>query len=115
MPRALVTSTTVPLTGSDPTLTAANIDGDAVELGGRLFLLVNNGSASPITVTIETPGTVDGLAVADQSVTVPAAAKRFIPLSATSYRQPAGTTFAGYAHVNYSSVTTVTRAVVRLA
>jgi hypothetical protein len=39
---------------------------------GKTFLRVKNGSASPITVTIDTPGSVDGQALADLTVTVKA-------------------------------------------
>ncbi len=43
-----------------------------------IILHVINGGASPINVTIQTPETVDGLAVADQVVAVPASEERFI-------------------------------------
>jgi hypothetical protein len=39
---------------------------------GRTCLRVKNGSASPITVTIDTPGTVSGLAISDLVVTLAA-------------------------------------------
>lgn len=39
---------------------------------GKTFLRVKNGSGGDITVTIDTPGTVSGLAIADLVVTVKA-------------------------------------------
>lgn len=39
---------------------------------GRTFLHFKKSGAGACTVTITTPGTVDGLAVADKTVTVPA-------------------------------------------
>lgn len=39
---------------------------------GRTFLRVKNGGASPITVTIDTPRSVDGQAISDLAVTVAA-------------------------------------------
>lgn len=39
---------------------------------GKTFLRVQNGSAGDITVTIDTPGTVSGLAISDLVVTVKA-------------------------------------------
>jgi hypothetical protein len=48
--------------------------GNKVLNDGKVFLVVKNGSASPITVTVETPGSVDGQALADLTVTVAATA-----------------------------------------
>ena len=51
-----------------PTVT----DGDYVPNDGKTFLYVINGSAVPTTVTVATPATVDGQALADLTVTVAA-------------------------------------------
>jgi hypothetical protein len=48
----------------EPTAT----DGDYVPNDGKTFLYVINGSAAPITVTVDTPATVDGQALADLTV-----------------------------------------------
>ena len=61
-------SSTVPLTTTD-TFFANN--------NGRTFLHVQNG-ATDVVVTIHTPNTVDGLAVADRTVTVTADTEAFI-------------------------------------
>lgn len=107
--------------GLAPVYTATSVDGDVVEVG-RTFLSVINGTAATITVTVQTPGTVDSdLAIADRVVSVPVSTTpKLIPLNSANYRQPvtAGTpagTDAGKAYVDYSaSGATVTRAVVSL-
>ncbi|MFJ2162572.1 hypothetical protein [Streptomyces sp. NPDC087856] len=82
--------------------TAAGAGGDTAEVGPRRFLYVNNGSGSSITVTLATPGTVSGLAVADPTYAIAAGKMGLIPL-ASIFR---GTT--GRAAITYSAVTTVT-------
>lgn len=55
---------------------------------GRVFLYVKN-AADMLNVTIQTPGTVDGLAVADRVVNVPANSERVIgPLDRDTYGNP---------------------------
>lgn len=75
--------------GLNPTMTAAIADGHAfVNLGENIFLYVDNGGGSAVAVTIETPGTVDGNAIADLSVSVPAGESRFIgPFKRSVYNQ----------------------------
>ncbi|MFJ9381881.1 hypothetical protein [Streptomyces sp. NPDC101455] len=82
--------------------TAAAVGGDTAEVGPRRFLYVNNGSGSSLTVTLATPGTVSGLAVADPTYVIAAGKMGLIPLAAV-FR---GTT--GRAAITYSAVTTVT-------
>jgi hypothetical protein len=72
-------------------------------------LLVKNGSGSPITVTLVTPGNVDGdLAIADRAVVVAAGVTTGIPVT-DRYMDPV----TGLASITYSAVTTVTVAVIR--
>lgn len=86
--------------------TAANVDGHSLVHYDNLILYVANGGGSPITVTIQTPGTVDSLAVADRTVTVPNGSNRFIgPFPKAHYRQSDGTVY-----VDFSDVTSVTAA-----
>lgn len=115
MARTDVTTQQLPYAGLQPVHTAPIIDGDIVDVG-RCFLSVINGGAGDITVTVQTPETVDGdLAIEDRTVTVPVSTTpTLIPLTSPRYRQPAGSTDAGRAYVDYSSVTSVTRAVVSL-
>lgn len=83
--------------------------GDQCATGDGVKLLVKNGSGSAITVTLVTPGTVDGdLAIADRTVSVAAGATTAIPMT-DRYKDPA----TGLATVTYSSATTVTVAVIR--
>ncbi|MGI5232862.1 hypothetical protein [Actinoallomurus sp. CA-142502] len=87
----------------------ANSGGDQCVTGADVKLLVKNGSGSSITVTLVTPGTVDGdLAIADRQMTVAAGATNGIPVT-DRYRDPA----TGLASITYSSATTVTVAVIR--
>ena len=102
------TSESIPTAGLAPTYNAASAGGDKLAPGEGVFIHVKNGSASPITVTLATPQTVDTLAVADRTVSVPNAAERFIAVP-NLYRDPAD----GLAAITWSAVTTVTFAAMR--
>lgn len=99
---AALTPQFVSIAGTAPTYAAAGAGGDTVPSGERTWLHVKNGSASPITVTVTTPGTYSGLAIADVSVSVPATTgERLIgPLPSNL--------FGNTVDVAYSAVTTVT-------
>ena len=98
-------------TGLTPALAAANADGSYVPNDGRMYLQVKNTNGSPVTVTVDTPGTVDGLAVADLPVVVPATTgdKKIGPFPPDTYNQPDGTI-----KVTFSAVTDVTIGAFRL-
>jgi hypothetical protein len=98
----------VALAGTAPTYAAASAGGDTAPVGGGLSLHVSNGSGSPITVTVVTPGTIDGLAIGDAALSVPAGGHGFIPLT-NVYRDPV----TGRASITYSAVTTVNVAVLQ--
>jgi len=53
-------------------MAAADEEGDEYSNTGNEMLLIENGSASPITLTVPTPYTVDGLDVDDREITIPA-------------------------------------------
>jgi hypothetical protein len=96
--------------------TAVTALGDVVDVG-RVILSVINGGSGPCTVTVQTPGLVDGdLAVADRVVTVPVGTTpTLVPVTSAAYRQPTSTgADSGRAYVDYSPITSVTRAVVSL-
>lgn len=58
---------------------------------GSAFLHVNNVIASPCTVTIDVPATVDGLTVADRTVIVPASELEVIgPFPPSQYNDSNG-------------------------
>lgn len=89
----------------------AVVDGDAIPPDAVLYVL--NSSGSPITLTVVTPGvSADNLAIGDYTVTVPAGAGRLVgPFPDQVYVQQSGAT-SGLVHIDYSSTTTVTRAVI---
>lgn len=110
---AALATNVVPLTGLqlDAALVAATSGGDTAPTGAGVFLVVKNADASSHTVTLATPGTVDGdLAVADRTITVAAGKTEFIPVTAT-YRNPT----SGRAAITYDAVTSVSVAVVRVS
>jgi hypothetical protein len=92
-------------TGSEPVYAAASAGGDKVTPGPTTFLHVKNGSAGAITCTVATPGTVDGLAVADLAVNIPAGGERLVgPITSGLFRDPAD----GLAAVSWSADASVT-------
>lgn len=107
---AALTTTVVPLTGAAVAYTAAASGGDTCQTGSGVLLLVKNGDASSHTVTLATPGTVNGLAIADRAVAVAAGAEVAIPVT-NDYRDPA----TGRAAITYAAVTSMTVAVVRVS
>jgi hypothetical protein len=97
-------------TGLEAVYTAAVADGAKFANDGRMFVDVLNEDASPINVTVQTPVIVDGLAVADLVVAVPAGESRKIgPFPPNIYNQS-----DGMVYVDYSAVTDVTVALLRL-
>ncbi|MEV6737877.1 hypothetical protein AB0N14_13480 [Streptomyces sp. NPDC051104] len=109
---ALVTNV-VPNVGLDIGATPiAATNGDTAACGSGTFLYVKNGNAAACTVTLTTPGQVDGrLAVADSSFTVAAnTGVGIIPLIPNLYADPT----TGLATINYSITASVTVAVVRV-
>lgn len=108
---ATLATQVVPNAGLQATYaTAAVAGGDKCATGDGVFLHVRNGAGAPITVTLATPGTVDSLAVADRAVVVTNALEKFIPVP-DLYRDPAD----GLCAITYSSPTSVTVAVLRVA
>lgn len=104
---ATVATQSIDLNGLDATYSAASGGGDKVTPAAGSFLHVKNGNAATCTVTIATPGTVGGLAVADRTVAIPTADEAFILLDPSLYRNSAD----GKADVTWSVTATVTFAV----
>lgn len=103
MARSALTLQTIAKTGIVPSYASANVDGNSFANDGNTVLHVKNGSGSSITVTIQTPGTVDDLAVAERTVTVANASEKMIgPFPPGIYNQ------SGEVYVDYSAVTTIT-------
>lgn len=93
--------------GSASTMTAAAGGGDTAPCGDGNFLEVLNGDASSKTVTLATPGTYQGLAIADRAVVIPAGERWKIPLPQNTYGQDVT--------ITYSAVTSVTVGVFKIA
>lgn len=112
MARTALVPQQVVRTGLTPVFSAANVDGHSVANDGHTMLEVKNASAAPINVTIVTPGLVDGNAIADLVVAVPANTgdKMIGPFPPGIYNQADGTIY-----VDFSAVVTVTVAAVRTA
>lgn len=102
----------IDLDGLSPSYADASSGGDKVRPGKGVFLhVVNAGESASATVTVATPGTVGGLAVADREVTVAASGSQMIPLPADLYADPDD---SGLAAVTYSSATDLTVAAFRI-
>ena len=77
---------------------------------GRSFIRVVNGGGSPCNVTIATPRTVGGLAVADQSASVAAGTEENIgPFPPSIYNDSIGDV-----DITFDFITTVTVAALRV-
>lgn len=108
---AAIATQTVNLAGLNAAYSAAAAGGDTIVPTNNTFLHVKNASAGALTVTIVTPGTVSGQAVADVAVSVPAAGERWIgPLPGSLFARPVD----GRADITYSGVTSLTLAVLEL-
>lgn len=96
-------------TGLNPSYGAANSGGDTVKTGKNVFLHIKNGHSSPQTVTVATPGSVGGLAIADLAIAVPNAGERMIGPIDDTFRDS-----NGLAAITYSGVTLLTIAAIRI-
>ena len=109
---AALTVQNVALIGLAPAYAVAAGGGDTFVNNPDTFLHVKNGGASPITVTVVTPATVNSIAIADVAVSVPAAGERMIgPFIPTNLFNDS----TGVASITYSAVTSVTVAAIRVA
>jgi hypothetical protein len=91
--------------GVAPTVASAHVDGHAIPLNdGSTVLRVINGGAGATVITFDIPRTVDGAAITDPSVSIPAGAIReFSGFRPTIYAQPDGNLY-----FTFSVLTTVT-------
>ena len=106
---AALTTNVIPIAGLriDNLFTAAAGGGDDAETGPGIDLIVKT-TGTITTVTVATPETFDGLALADRTFTTVATGESVIPLS-SRYRDPT----TGRAAITYSTVTGVTVCVTR--
>lgn len=95
----------VPVIAGTPPTYAAPAASDTVQIGSTL--IVKNGSAAPITVTLVTPGNLTtGDAYPDKAYTVAAGGEAWIPVL-KDYRNA-----AGVAAVTFSATASVTAAAI---
>lgn len=98
--------------GIVPSFSAAAGGGDKFIPDEDTYIEAINGSGGAITVTIATPKTVDGEAIADRAVSVAAGARRKIgPFPKSLFADPAD---SGKAAITYSGVTSLTIGVFKL-
>ncbi len=91
MARTNITVVEITRDGVAATEVAGDVtNGNQFDHGARTFLRARNADVAQQTVTIITPGTVDGLAIADRVVTIPAGATRYIGPFTNDYRQSDG-------------------------
>lgn len=87
----------------------ASADGIEFTNNGKTFLHVKNSSGGSINVTIQTPGTVDGLAIADRTVAVANGADKFIgPFAQGQYNQSDGVVYVDFSGDMTTSVASLT-------
>lgn len=108
---ALLTVQEISRSGLGPTYASAAGGGDTFANDGRTMVHIKNGGGAPITLTAVTPLVVDGLAVADLTVTVTNGQERMVgPFPVGTFNDPA----TGQVALTYSGVTSVTVGVFRL-
>jgi len=69
-------------------LNATNAGGDTVARADNGFVLFRNPTGGAITVTIDTPGTTHGLAIADASVVIGAGNFAIVPINDEVFVHP---------------------------
>lgn len=112
MARTALTEQAITSAGLEATYVAANADGNKFNNTDRTLFHVKNASGGDITLTFQTPGTVDGLAISERTVVCSAGEERFWRGQPSIYNQPS--TDAGMVYVDYSGVTSLTVAVLTI-
>lgn len=113
MPRTALTVQNISLSGLAPSYAAADAtNGNNFANDGSVFLHVKNTGAGACTVTIQTPGKVAGVDIAEVTLSVPATSgdKMIGPFDPTVFNQSDGTV-----NVDWSTGTGVTAAAIKLS
>lgn len=101
----------VPARSANPiTFSAASAGGDKFANTGKEYVIVRNGSGSPVTLTVTTPATNDGLAIADRTIEVAAGATHFLGPWPTGLYNDGD----GMVNLSWSLETDMTLAVIRI-
>lgn len=112
MARTLIAVQDSVITGLEATYTAAIADGHYFANTGKEVIHVKNGDAADKTITIQTPATVEGLAIAENAVVVTAGEERFIgPFKTSVFNQQSD---RPNVYIDYSATTSVTLAIIRI-
>lgn len=110
MPATELTVNPIVRTGLVMAAEAANAEGDYFHNDGRTFLYVKNAHTGDWVVTFDTPGSVDGLAIAQRAVTVADATEVLIgPFPPNIYNDA-----NSRVQVTYDGVTALTVEAIRL-
>jgi hypothetical protein len=104
---AALNAQAIPVAGAEVTWSSAAGGGDTVPCGNGRVLLVRNGHSAAQTVTIATPGTVRGLAIADVAESVTENGGLFVLPLTDEFRGS-----NGRASLTYSGVTALQVAVI---
>jgi len=101
---ATLTVQNTSLAGITPSWVAAAAGGDTFANTGDTYFEIKNGSTE-MTLTIETPAKIEGIDIAEITVTIPATTgvKRIGPFDPAIFNQT-----TGRVNVTYSAVTSVT-------
>lgn len=106
---AVIAPQQVDVDGLNPTMTAAAASQEFAP-GDRIMLYISNASGGSITATITTPGTVQGQAIGDVPIVVPAGERRIAgPFAFADFAAA-----DGLADIGWSATTSVTFAVLKL-
>ena len=97
-------------TGLTATFASAAGGGDKFANTGRQIVEIVNGDSSSMTVTVVTPGTYKGKAIADDTITVGAGVRKHIgPFDPEIYNNS-----SGQVDLAYSGVTSLTVAILQI-
>jgi len=101
MSRVEIAATQITRDGVFVSETSGAADGHSFQNTGRTFLLIRNAHATQArTITIQTPQTVLGLAVAELVVTIAATLSRLIgPFPTATFNQSGGLVYVDYSDV----------------
>jgi hypothetical protein len=107
MARETLAIQTLTSSGVIPAWSTPTVDGFKVSNDGMTHIHVKNGNAATCTVTVTTPTTVDGLAVADRTIAILTTAEKEFVLPPTFYNQPDSAADRGMVYLDFSVQTSV--------